>query len=69
MINKKVFHEFLGEVKGVEKQKKKYEKAARIEKRTRELFPYWDEVVMILAGVIFVLLIGLFMVIVKFTFS
>lgn len=48
MVNKKVFHEFLEEVKGVEKQKKKYEKAARIKKGEREPFPYWDEVFMLL---------------------
>ena len=46
MVDKKVFHEFLGEVKGIEKQKKKYEKAARIKKGKREPFPYWDEIFM-----------------------
>ena len=69
MIDKKVFKEFLGEVKGVEKQKKKYEKAARIQRVERQPFPYWDEVVMILAVGAFVLFIILFMFAVKVTFS
>lgn len=69
MIDKKVFNEFLGEVKGVEKQKKKYEKAARIQRVEREPFPYWDEVIMILAVGVFVLFIIIFMLTVKITFS
>lgn len=69
MIDKKVFHEFLGEVKGVEKQKKKYEKAARIERGEREPFPYWDEVFMLLAILLFTVCICLFMMMVKITFS
>lgn len=69
MIDKKVFNEFLGEVKGVEKQKKKYEKAARIQRAERGPFHYWDEVVMILAVGAFVLFIVIFMLAVKITFS
>lgn len=69
MIDKRVFHEFLEEVKGVEKQKKKYEKAARIQRAEREPFPYWDEVIMILAVGVFVLFIIIFMLAVKITFS
>ncbi len=69
MINKKVFNEFLGEVKGVEKQKKKYEKAARIQKEERKPFPYWDEVFILLAMAMFVLCVVAFMAAVKVTFS
>lgn len=69
MISKKVFKEFLGEVKGVEKQKKKYEKAARIQKEERKLFPYWDEVFILLAMAMFVLCVVAFMAAVKVTFS
>ena len=69
MIEKKVFKQFLGEVKGVEKQKKKYEKAARIEKTEREPFSYWDDVFMLLTMVIFMLIIVVFMMAIKFTFS
>lgn len=69
MIDKKVFKEFLGEVKGVEKQKKKYEKAARIQRAEREPFPYWDEVFMLLAILLFTICICLFMMMVKITFS
>lgn len=69
MIDKKVFNEFLGEVKGVEEQKKKYEKAARIQRAERQPFPYWDEVVMIFAVGAFVLFIVIFMLAVKITFS
>ncbi len=69
MINKKVFNEFLGEVKGVEKQKKKYEKAARIQRAERQPFPYWDEVFILLAMAMFVLCVVAFMAAVKVTFS
>ena len=69
MIDKKVFHEFLREVKGVEKQKKKYEKAARINKGEREPFQYWDEVFMLLTVVFFVTFMCIFMICIKFTFS
>ncbi len=69
MINKKVFNEFLQEVKGVEKQKEKYEKVARIQRAERKPFAYWDEVVMLLAVGAFVFFIAMFMLAVKLTFS
>ncbi len=70
MINKKkVFKEFLGEIKEVERQKKKYEKAARIQRAERQPFPYWDEVFILLAMAMFVLCVVAFMAAVKVTFS
>lgn len=68
MINKKVFNEFLGEVKGVEKQKKKYEKAARIKKVEREPFPYWDEVFILIACIMMLSFFVIFMILSKITF-
>lgn len=68
IINKKVFKEFLGEIKEVERQKKKYEKAARIQRAERQPFPYWDEVFILLAMAMFVLCVVAFMAAVKVTF-
>lgn len=68
MIDKKVFHAFLDEVKGVEKQKKKYEKAARIQRAEREPFPYWDEVFMIIGGSMMLSFFVIFMILTKITF-
>jgi hypothetical protein len=68
MIDKKVFHAFLDEVKGVEKQKKKYEKAARIQRTEREPFPYWDEVFMIIGGSMMLSFFVIFMILTKITF-
>ncbi len=68
IINKKV-KEFLGEIKEVERQKKKYEKAARIQRAERQPFPYWDEVFILLAMAMFVLCVVAFMAAVKVTFS
>ncbi len=67
MPNKQVFKEFLQEVKGVEKQKKKYEKVARIRKE-REPFPYWDEVFMIIGGSMMLSFFVIFMILTKITF-
>ncbi len=68
MIDKRVFREFLEEVKGVEKQKKKYEKAARIQRAEREPFPYWDEVFMIIGGSMMLSFFVIFMILTKITF-
>lgn len=69
MIDKKVFNEFLGEVKGVEKQKKKYEKAARIQRAERQPFPYWDEVFIIIGCSMMLSFFVIFMILTKITFS
>lgn len=66
MVDKKVFHEFLGEVKGIEKQKKKYEKAARIKKGKREPFPYWDEIFMAIMMIMTFSFFIVFMILVKY---
>lgn len=68
MINKKVFKEFLGEVKGVEKQKKKYEKAARIQRAERQPFPYWDEIFILIASGMMLSFFVIFMILSKITF-
>ena len=39
MIDKKVFHEFLGEVKGVEKQKKEIWKGSKDKQRRKRTIP------------------------------
>lgn len=68
MINKKVFKEFLNEVKGVEKQKKKYEKAARIQRAERQPFSYWDEVFILIASGMMLSFFVIFMILSKITF-
>ncbi len=68
IINKKVFKEFLGEIKALEKQKKKYEKAARINKREREPFPYWNEIFILIASGMMLSFFVIFMILSKITF-
>lgn len=50
-------------------KRKKYEKAARIQRAERQPFPYWDEVFILLAMAMFVLCVVAFMAAVKVTFS